>query len=226
MLTLTKIVNTTCELKFQHFKNFTYVSITSRDCVQNNKDKKHYSKKKMYGYCITKKLYKENKNTPFFFLDKISIEDQFEAISSKFLKAYQNGIGWKVDFSERSINLLQALKDEKFERIVKNRHCNDGTLLNHEDKIIYHCIRVDAINGQIRDGNYHIDELVKHLKKRKDVRNIVVSEIPYYNAEYSGERAVEFTYISPKNFVSWYYPDSCAGQHKVHERLGITKFRK
>lgn len=235
MLILTAKVETsyTYTLNFQHFGPFTYVtriaSGRSLKFVEDKRVGRSISKPKEYGYCIARKSYEEHKDKPFWFVTPSS-EDQFEAVSSKFFKAYQAGIGWKIEFSDRHIDLLQALKDEKFERIIKNRYSNNHTLLDHKDRIVYHCIRTDYCHGQLRDGTYHLDKLAKHLKKRKDTKNVDVIDIPYYNAESNGERAIEFTYIPPKSrwnqFIEWYYPDTISSKYKLFDKLGISKFRK
>jgi hypothetical protein len=238
MLTLQEQITKFCDIDFQHFGLFTYVTVSSKYKIvklrEDDSTLKRLSTRKKEpkgtSFCITRKLYEANKDKSFFFVDKVSREDQFEAITSKFFKAYQAGIGWKIEFADWHIDLLQALKDGKFERVVKNRYMNDHTLLDSKDRVIYHRVRFDYVHGQVHESNYRIDDLVKHFKKRKDITNIDVISIPYYNADFSGERAVEFTYIPPMSrwnqFVGWYYPDTVGSKYTLFEKLGVDKFRK
>jgi hypothetical protein len=232
MLTLFEQTQTEHDLRFKHYGPFTYVTVTTRSKrVRSGTNKNIVNRKPevIAEFCIARKLYEAKKLTQFFFLD-VPREDRFEAISSKFLKGYQAGSGWRIGFPDRRINLHQALKDGKFDRIVKDRYENNHTLLDHNDEIIYHNISFDHIGGQVRDSNHHVDNLVAHLKKRKDIKIIHIMEIPYYNSEFHGERAVEFTYIPPKSgwkkFVSWYYPDAVGGKYPLLKKLGVDKFRK
>tara|TARA_Y100000034_G_scaffold75415_1_gene90606 strand:+ start:50 stop:766 length:717 start_codon:yes stop_codon:yes gene_type:complete len=236
MLTLQECVTNTHEIGFQHFGPFTYVLVKSGQKRKCSADKGiatpalRVTKPKGTGFCITRTLYEAHKDKPFFFLHKVTMEDQFEAVTHRFFQAYKAGVAWKLEFSEWHIDVLKALKAGKFERVVKNRYSNDHTLLDHKDQIIYHCVRMDYVNGQLRDGNYHLDKLAAHLRKRKDVRAVDVINIPYYNAEHTGERAIEFTYVPPttrwNQFVEWYYPDTVGGKYTLFEKLGISKFRK
>ena len=245
MLSLQEEVTNFYKCDFQHFGLFTYVTVVSeckivklleRDNATFKKLGTHKQKSKETNFCIARKLYEEKKDKPFSFVIMAlsncikGSEDKFEAVSSKFFKAYQSGVGWKVEFADWHIDLLQALKDEKFERIVKNRYSNNHTLLNVKDEIVYHRVRFDHISSQLNESNYNVDKLVKHLKKRKDVTNVDVAEIPYYNSDYDGERAVEFTYVPPvsrwSQFVEWFYPDNFNSRYTLFKKLGIEKFRE
>lgn len=233
MLTLTQTVGSKLELDFRHYGPFTYVICTDQThtlkFVEEKRVGRYIARPKQTVFCITRKLYEAKKNKPFFFVN-VPREDQFEAMSHKFFKAYQAGIGWKVEFIDWHVDLHQSLKSGKFERIVKNRYMNDHTLLDSKDRIVYHRVRIDYTQGQVKDGSYHIDDLAKHLKKRKDVTDVDIINIPYYNAEFSGERAIEFTYIPPMSrwsqFVKWYYPDTVSSKYTLFEKLGVDKFRK
>jgi len=230
---LTQTVGSELELDFQHYGPFTYVTCTDQThtlkFVGGKRVGRYVAKPKQAVFCITRKLYEAKKAKPFFFVS-VPREDQYEAMTFKFFKAYQAGIGWKIEFADWHIDLLKALKDEKFERIVKNRYMNDHTLLDAKDKIIYHRVRFDYIQGQVNESNYHIDKLLKHFEKRKDITDIDVITIPYYNADFSGEKAIEFTYVPPMSrwnqFVGWYYPDTVSSKYTLFEKLGVDKFRK
>lgn len=235
MFVLEEQVTTTTELDFTEYGPFVWVAVKSHSNRKKRRDGKSAGQNSTRpvekGCCVSKAFYEANKDKPFKFLN-ISRLDQFEAVSAKFWQAYKAGTAWKLEFSEWHIDTLQALRDGKFERVIQNRYSNDHTILDVNGNIVPHCVFIDYINGQIRDGSYHLDKVVAHLKKRKDVKSVKVVDIPYYNAEFCGERAVEFTYVPPHsskgwaNFVEWYYPDTVGGKYKLYDKLKISKFRK
>ena len=79
-------------------------------------------------------------------------------------------------------------------------------------------IPFDYINGNVHNGNYHLEKLLKILENRKDItinRNkytFAIRDIPHYNADYNKDMYIDFTwhpmnedwvkYINSKYFES------------------------
>ena len=232
MLTAKVQLTTEYSVEFEHYGSFTYVTIFTDINRDKSYGKNKWSSNKCIddSYCISRRLYEANKHKPFFFIDRVSREDKFEAVSSVFFKAYQNGLGWKIEHPDRTIDLLKALKDGKFERIVKNRYDNNHTLIDQEDNVIYHRIHFSYVEGQLNESDYDVSRLAAFLKKKKNVCGVKTIDIPYYNSSFSGERAVEFTYVPSQKkwseFVAWYYPDSIGSKFELYRKIGVCKYKR
>ena len=81
-----------------------------------------------------------------------------------------------------------------YSRIALDKICYDGMLYNPQGKPILRAFCFDYTNSGLGSYDYDLDRLESWLNKQKSVEKVTRIEVPYYNADATGSRALEFVF--------------------------------
>lgn len=108
--------------------------------------------------------------------------DQYKVFDIEHLKLYD----------ENEKLLKETLDRGDFHLIIRNHFGYDHMISDFQGNWIPRRVKVDYINGQIQEGSYDLRKVKEHLEKCPGVTNLKVITIPYYNQDFSGQKAIEF----------------------------------
>ena len=154
---------------------------------------------------LTKELETINLNDPEFSKKPFSPSDREDRwpmnlcfLTKDFLKLLQKN-GWDYDkeiwkrdskLSEKPYTNFSKLDTLIF--LDNSSHM----AFDHNQKVLPVAIHYNYIDGGIKDGNYDLNKLFQHLKKRKDVKMLSdeIEEVPYYNRD--GDCKKHFSFVA------------------------------
>lgn len=122
----------------------------------------------------------------------------------------------------------KILDSGDFSRVILDQFYYDSMIRDCDGNPILRAFHVDYISGQLNERNYDLNKLAAHLRKQKGVSDLEIIEIPYYNADFSGQKAIEFTFLpSPQLFKKMFINNaSFFSRHStIMEYLKVEKFR-
>jgi hypothetical protein len=131
-------------------------------------------------------------------------------------------IKWKY------LDIVELANENQWDQIIANED-DWGYCHSINGKPILQGVWMDYIQGGCTSKRYKFSQLVAFLKGHPQVSNLVDDEVPYYNAEYSGEKCVEFTFMpTEEEFKKIYKIAHTVGdeQDEVVKILGLKKFLK
>lgn len=179
---------------------------------------------------VQKELYEKQKKRDPSWILTIEDTDAYWAIHPDYYEAYLAGKAHEYEQDDDKPvydNVETLLEEGKFERLV--HWGDDGYLYSVEGKPVRRRIWIGYIDGRLQsgDGNYNLKPLLEHLKANPQCEDVTLMEIPYYNQDYPGQKAIElwFTPDEDQHIMLSATEDSMERFDVIREILEVEQFR-
>ena len=189
-----KVTATTItEIAIQKFDQLVYILIDGKTVFGD----------KQTPFCVTREWFdKKEKRCKgnYQWLIKLKGDSPhiYVAWSKRFLKS-NYGKGMRFQWTEKDyVAMLPLLKKGDYSQFFR-MDMNNHILYNLDGKPVVHPLYLT-----FGSNDYCLPLLIKKLKENSNVKDIKVSEVPYYNRETTGEEELEcIVSVSEKDFALW-----------------------
>lgn len=160
-------------------------------------------------------------------------DDLFAVMTVGYMSHYIDGSAHKYpDNKTKQVsesNWKRALDANNYNRIAIDKTWYDGMMYDPQGRAIRRSFHFDYISGGLGSNSYDIVKLEKWLKRQKGVRNVERIDVPYYNSDSCGPRAIEFIFQpSHKMFLRMCDKEIITGYQLgelVKKHLKVAKFK-
>ncbi len=185
---------------------------------------------------ISKKLFlskRQTDSTLHRWIHDIPYWDHYVLVTEKYYKYYIDGAQYSWDGRQiQKKSILARLKAGDFSRIFKDKVMEDGFLYDVDNNKVFRKFHTDYIMGQINSKRYRLPVVHALMKGNRQITNLTIMNIPYYNQDIAGEKAIEFTFKpTKKQFTDWTKKDY-AGSFDMTDKIiktidiGVAKYPK
>lgn len=144
----------------------------------------------------------------------LDIKDPHRVVTPEYYTFYTDGENYRSNFDGPycPINPSHLLDEGHFYLIVRDNTYSDYNFYDLKNRPVLRSIWVDYIRSRIRGSRKEMLKLETKLKKHEQVSHVTKIEIPYYNADWSGQQTVEFFFHpTPRQFALWAHNTSMLG---------------
>lgn len=184
-------------------------------------------------YLFSKAVYDKYKHRKAWtWILNLGRDDLLAIMDIDYMEHYLAGNSFQYPDNEPK-HLIESKWKERldagdYNRIALNKVWYDGMLYNPQGKPIRRAFCFDYVNGCLGSYDYDLDRLESWLNKQKSVEKVTRIEVPYYNADTTGSRALEFVFRPSVATFARMRKGNLSGYEAgefVRKYLQVAKFR-